>query len=106
MGVDAFDRSCRDLARQLNAIHASGSDADELEKQRQMSRFDGGPIRDTGMRHTHIELDPVRDAQLWAAIDQHRRQARAKAGAGQTWDQLQVESLIAAVAAAARRSCS
>ena len=49
------------------------------------------------MRHTHIELDPVRDAQLWAAIDQHRRQARAKAGTGLTWEQLQVEALLAAV---------
>ena len=98
MGVDAFDRSCRDLARQLNAIHASGSDADELDKQRQMSKVRRWTDRDTGMRHTHIELDPVRDAQLWAAIDQQRRQARAKAGAGLTWEQLQVESLLAAVA--------
>ena len=34
---------------------------------------------------------------MWAAIDQHRRQARAKAGTGLTWEQLQVEALLAAV---------
>ena len=38
MGVDLFDRGCRELARQLNATHAAGSDADELDKQRQMSK--------------------------------------------------------------------
>ena len=97
MGVDLFERSCRDLARQLNATHASGSDADELDKQRAMSKVRRWTDKQTGMRHTHIELDPVRDAQLWAAIDQHRRQARTKAGAGLTWEQLQVESLVAAV---------
>ena len=31
------------------------------------------------------------------SIDQHRRQARTKAGSGLTWEQLQVESLVAAV---------
>ena len=43
-----------------------------------MSKVRRWTDQETGMRHTHIELDPVRDAQLWAAIDQHRRQARAK----------------------------
>ena len=97
MGVDLFERSCRELARQFNATHAAGSDADELDKQRQMSKVRRWTDKETGMRHTHIELDPVRDAQLWAAIDQHRRQARAKAGTGLTWEQLQVEALLAAV---------
>ena len=97
MGVDLFERGCRELARQLNATHAAGSDADELDKQRQMSKVRRWTDKETGMRHTHIELDPVRDAQLWAAIDQHRRQARAKAGTGLTWEQLQVEALLAAV---------
>ena len=97
MGVDLFERSCRDLARQLNAIHAGGSDADELDQQRAMSTVRRWTDKQTGMRHTHIELDPVRDAQLWAAIDQHRRQARCKAGSGLTWEQLQLEALLAAV---------
>jgi hypothetical protein len=97
MGVDLFERGCRELARQLNATHASGSAADELTKQRAMSKVRRWTDPETGMRHTHIELDPVRDAQLWAAIDQHRRQARAKAGTGLTWEQLQVEALLAAV---------
>ena len=85
MGVDVFERNCRELARQLNATHAAGSDADELDKQRAMSKVRRWTDKDTGMRHTHIELDPVRDAQLWAAIDQHRRTARSKPGTGATF---------------------
>jgi hypothetical protein len=50
------------------------------------------------MRHTHIELDPVRDAKLWTAIDHERRKLRRKEGNGDlSWDQLQVEALVAAV---------
>jgi hypothetical protein len=97
MGVDAFDRNCRDIARQLNAVHSTASDTEELERQRAMSKVRHWTDTDTGMHHTHLELDPVRDAQLWAAIDQHRRQAQAKGSSGQTWDQLQVNALIAAV---------
>jgi hypothetical protein len=97
MGVDLFQRNCRDLARHLNATHAPGSDVDELEKQRAMSNVRRWTDKQTGMRHTHLELDPVRDAQLWAAIDQQRRKARAKPGVGLTWEQLQVDAVLGAV---------
>jgi hypothetical protein len=50
------------------------------------------------MRHTKISLDPVRDAPLWAAIDQARRQLRTTAGPGPVnWEQLQVDAVLAAV---------
>jgi len=98
MGVDTFEHNCRELARQLNATHNAASDADELERQRQMSRIKRWTDKDTGMRHTHLELDPVSDAALWAAIDTHRRRLRADAGNGRLgWDRLQVDSLLAAV---------
>jgi hypothetical protein len=58
MGVDSFERNCRDIARHLNATHAAGSDADELNKQRQLSKVRRWTDKATGMRHTHIELDP------------------------------------------------
>jgi len=98
-GVDAFDRSCRDLARHLNATCAGASDVDELERQRQRSKVSRWTDRETGMRHTHLELDPVSDAQLWAAIDAQRRRLRRKAGNAQLdWNRLQVDSVLAAVA--------
>ena len=98
MDVDTFEQNCRGLARQLNAAHNPASDADELERQRQMSRVRRWTDKDTGMRHTHLELDPVSDATLWAAIDAHRRRLRADAGNGRlAWERLQVDSVIGAV---------
>jgi len=97
-GVDAFEQQCRDLARLIAATNNPGSDADELDRQRQMSRVKRWTDPETGMRHTRITLDPVRDAQLWAAIDQARRRLRSAAGPGTlNWEQLQVDAVIAAV---------
>ena len=98
MGVDVFERNCRELARQLNASHDPGSDADELERQKAMSNVRRRTDKDTGMRHIHLELDPVSDAALWAAVDAHRRRLRADAGNGRSsWERLQVDSVLAAV---------
>ena len=48
--------------------------------------------------HPDLELDPVRDAKLWAGIDRARRQLRRQPGNGElAWDQLQVEAVIDAV---------
>jgi hypothetical protein len=97
MGVDAFERNCRDLAQLVTAIAAGGSDADELQGQRAMSKVKRWTDRQTGMRYTQIALDPVRDARVWAAIDRARRNLRRTAGSGKlTWDQLQVDAVIAA----------
>jgi hypothetical protein len=98
MGVDLFDRNCRDLARFLANATAADSDVAELERQRARSRVKRWTDHETGMRHTHIELDPVRDAQLWTAIDRARRQMRRQPGNGAiSWDQLQVDAVVAAV---------
>jgi hypothetical protein len=100
MGVDLFDRNCRDLARCLTDASASNADVAELERQRARSRVKRWTDRETGMRHTHIELDPVRDAQLWTAIDHARRQIRRRPNNGSlSWDQVQVEAVIAAMSA-------
>ena len=51
----------------------------------------------TGMHHTHLELDPVRDATLHAAIDAQIRRLRQQDGNARTpWAQLQVDAVIAA----------
>ena len=99
-GVDLFDRTCRDLARHLNSVAAGKSDAEELDNQRPMSKVKRWTDRESGMRHTLISLDPVRDAKLWAGIDRARRQLRRQPGNGDlAWDQLQVDAVIDAVSA-------
>ena len=98
LGVDTFERSCRDLARHLAARAAAASDAAELGRQRAASSVRRWVDRETGMRHTHLELDPVRDRALWAAIDSARATLRQRDGNRRTpWAQLEVDAVIAAI---------
>ncbi len=96
-GVDAFGQTCRDLARLVTAEHAAGSDVAELERQRAASRIKRWTDRETGMRHTLISLDPVRDKIFWTAVSHALHKVRHQPGHAKTsWQQLEVEGLLAA----------
>ncbi|MDW3216899.1 MAG: HNH endonuclease [Ilumatobacteraceae bacterium] len=98
LGVDAFGRSCRELAKSLIAQAAAASDADELDRQRAASNVRRWVDQRTGMCHTHVELDPVRDRALWAAIEAARASLRRQDGNRRTpWDQLTVDAVVAAI---------
>jgi hypothetical protein len=97
--VDAFGRRCRVLARKLVAAH-SRCDAEELDRQRAASKVKRWTDKVTGMAHTHLQLDPLRDQILWKAINHHlgRLRQQDQSGSGRTpWAQLQVDAVIAAV---------
>ena len=103
LGVDAFERNCRELAKHLTAATTSGSEADELDRQRVASNVHRWVDSETGMCHTHVELDPVRDRGLWAAIDSSR--AALKRGGSHrrvSWEQLSVDALVGAIGGGAR----
>jgi hypothetical protein len=96
--VDAFERGCRDLAKHLVARSQAKSDADELDEQRKRSNVRRWTDKQTGMCHTHLELDPIRDRTLWAAIDSARATLRQADGNRRTpWAQLEVDAVIAAI---------
>jgi hypothetical protein len=102
--VEQFERTCRDLVHHLTAIRddRAGTDtrAAELERQRAASRVKQWVDRQSGMHHTHVELDPERGAKLKAAIDAHLRRARKRAGnSGTPWNQLEVGAFMNAVTA-------
>jgi hypothetical protein len=98
--VDTFERECRDLARFVVAAGNRGSDADELTAQRKAVKVARWTDKSTGMRHTHLELDPVRDATLWTAIDAQLRTLRQQDGnSGTPWNELQADAVVAAVGA-------
>jgi hypothetical protein len=97
-GVDTFERACRDLARTLRARGARGSDADELDRQRAAARVKRWTDKRTGMHHTHLELDPLRDAALWQVVNQRLATLRARDGnTGTAFMQLQVDAFVSAV---------
>ena len=97
-GVDVFERGCRDLAKHLVAQSQTKSDADELDEQRKRSKVKRWVDKRTGMCHTHLELDPVRDRALWVAINTAQATLRQQDGNRRTpWPQLEVNAVIAAV---------
>ena len=96
--VDAFQRGCRDLARSISAAAAASSDADELDRQRAASSARRWVDQQTGMCHTHLELDPVRDRALWEAIDRCRATLKQQDGnRRRPWDQPTVEAIVGAI---------
>ncbi len=95
--VDVFARMCRELARRLVADRAA-SDAEELDRQRANSVVKRWVDKITGMCVTHLELDPVRDAALWSAVDSILATMRHNDGNANTpWSQMQVNAFVAAV---------
>ncbi len=98
--IEQFQRSCRDLARDIAARHDATCETDEFERQRANSRIKRWVDRTTGMHHTHLELDPERDARFQSAFDAHLRRARqADGNAGTPWHQLEVDAFLAGIEA-------
>jgi hypothetical protein len=104
--VDGFARQCRDLARHLTANRAA-SDADELDRQRANVTVKHWIDKITGMCHTHLELDPLRDAAVWSGINaQLARLCTTDGNATTPWNQLQADAVVAATSLGATRSRS
>ncbi len=97
--VDTFSRQCRDLARHLAATRAgSDADADELDRQRANVTVKRWVDKVTGMCHTHLELDVLRDAAVWSSINAHIARLRNADGNARTpWNQLQADAVVAAI---------
>jgi hypothetical protein len=111
--VEEFVLGCRDLVRFLTAERdrRSGADSEmeELVRQRAASKIRQWTNRDTGMMHTHVELDPMRGAKLHKALaDMLRRHRKVQPNAGVGWDQLEVDSFLNGIdrAVATRPSAS
>ena len=64
-----FARRCRALAQRIVAARPA-SDADELDRQRKNSVVKRWVNKITGMHHTNLELDPIRDA---AVVERRQR---------------------------------
>ena len=101
LGVDAFERECRDLARYLNRTANDRADVDELERQRRASSVKRWVDRHTGMHNTLLSLDPLRDSSVWKVINAELaagRQRNQQHGVSDvSWNQLQVDAVVAAI---------
>lgn len=95
--VDSFTRKVRDVVRKLRA---AGSDADELDSQRRNSRVKRWIDKVTGMHCTLLELDPVRDATVWSAVNaQLERLRHTETDHHRSFTERQADAVVAAVSA-------
>jgi hypothetical protein len=89
--VDAFERSCRDLGRLL-AGDEGASRQDALRRQQRVKRW---VDRVSGMHKTLLELDPLADAAVAAAL--HDATVGARSGLADpavSWDHVQADALV------------
>lgn len=95
--VSQFGRSCRDLAARIRELHRDEtSEAEELERQRRESKISRWVDEASGMHKTLIELDPVRDAAWWNAVEAELARIRhATPNTKVPFTQLQIDALLA-----------
>lgn len=97
-GVDAFERAMRREAQAINASTAGTTAAEELASQRRRSSVKRWVDKTSGMHHTLLQLDPLRDAEVWSAIDAQLATDRAADGSADTpWSELRVQAVVNAV---------
>jgi len=97
MPVETFERECQNLAR----ILAGDDGTSRHERHRKARRVRRWVDRQTGMAKTLIELDAETDAVMWTAINAAIAAARASVQHdGLTFDQLQVDALVALITGA------
>jgi hypothetical protein len=96
--VSTFERHMRNLINTIREINNAGDDAAELDRQRKISNIRRWTDKATGLHATLIELDPVRDATLWARIDAATANLRQQPGNAKTaYPHLQIEALLRTV---------
>ena len=93
--VERFGRTLRLLSREITAAHDRAAEADRLTRQRRNSKIKSWIDHETGMGVTRLELDPVRHAELHAAIEAHLATVRQRDGHGDLpLDQLRLDATL------------
>ena len=92
--VAVFERRCRLLGKRL----AGDEGESALDQQKAAVSVRRWVDKPTGMHHTHLALDPERDAKLWSAIDaQLATLKQADGNTGTPIDVLFADAVVAAV---------
>ena len=97
-----FDRTCRDLAKCLVAERdrraGLDTEAADFERERAAARIRQWVDKDTGMHHTHVELDRERGTRLTEVLRAHlRRILKQDGNSGRPYGQLEVDAFMAAL---------
>ena len=94
LSLDAFRRECRTLARDLLA-RSHATEVDEMAAKRAASKIRRWVDKTTGMHHTHLELDPIRDAKMHSMANAELARLRAATSTNDvSWQQLQLDAFV------------
>jgi hypothetical protein len=97
-----FERRLKLLIAEIKARTRPHDDVEEAERQRAASSVKRWTDKASGMKHTMISLDPLRDEQLHKVIDAKLAELRQDpANAKVPFEQLKVMAVMAAVSAEA-----
>ncbi|HEX4983980.1 MAG TPA: DUF222 domain-containing protein [Ilumatobacteraceae bacterium] len=92
--VAVFERRCRLLGKRL----AGDEGESELDRQKALVSVRRWVDKPSGMHHTHLALDPERDAKLWSAIDAQLAALKQTDGNSATpIDRLLADAVVTAV---------
>ena len=92
--VGVFERRCRLLGKRL----AGDEGESELDSQKAAVSVRRWVDKASGMHHTHLALDPERDAKLWSAIDAQLATLKQQDGnSGTPIDQLLADAVVETV---------
>ena len=95
--VDQFNKEAKQLAAFI-ASQSAKSDTEELERQRKASKVSRWIDKDTGMCHTKISLDPIRDAEPHRGLQRQTKKLRNRPGGDKlSYDQAQAQAIVDAV---------
>jgi hypothetical protein len=93
--IGEFARGARDLARQVVGEQIHVSDSERLARQHKQSHVRRWVDDTTGMHHTHLVFDPLRDEAWWKAVQAQLGRLRQHDGnRGTSFAQLEVEAVV------------
>jgi hypothetical protein len=91
--VEHFERECRDLKTLIQT--STGSDVDELDKQRSQREVKRWVEKGSGMHCTLLKLDPLSDNKMWPVVDRKLASLRQQDGtSGVPFRELQAEAFL------------
>ncbi len=97
--VSEFERKVKQVIATIREAHAPGSDAAELDRQRDAANMKRWTDRTTGMKLTLLSMDPLRDAEFHAMVQSQLARLRQRDGARELpYGSLQIDAVIAATA--------
>lgn len=100
--AEHFEKNLKSIITQIKDQHRPDSDVEELNRQRRDSNVSTWVDKQSGMRKTLIELDPLRHDEWYRAYNAHLTRLKGEPGSkDKTFQELKVDAFLACFGTAA-----